>query len=167
MPDTTAYLNRVRDLSAGKDPLSMMQSAPPTISKLITGATNEQLTTAPQPRKWTVTAVIAHLADDELVTSWRYRQMLENPGCALAGFDQDKWAEYGRYSEWSPKEALAMFTLLRYANLRMLRKLTPEQWDRHGMHAERGRISVRDLAQHMAGHDLNHIEQIRRILDRQ
>jgi hypothetical protein len=32
------------------------------------------------------------------------------------------------------------------------------------MHAERGRITVRDLAAHMAGHDANHVEQIRRIL---
>jgi hypothetical protein len=32
------------------------------------------------------------------------------------------------------------------------------------MHAERGRISVRDLARHMAGHDANHVEQIRKLL---
>jgi hypothetical protein len=33
------------------------------------------------------------------------------------------------------------------------------------MHAERGRITVEDLARHMAAHDVNHIGQVRRLLD--
>jgi hypothetical protein len=48
----------------------------------------------------------------------------------------------------------------------MLRHLSSEEWQRHGMHAERGRMSVQDLARHMAGHDMNHIDQIRRILEK-
>jgi hypothetical protein len=59
-----------------------------------------------------------------------------------------------------------MFRLLREANLRMLRNLRGDEWDRFGVHAERGRIRVRDLAQHMAGHDMNHVDQIRSILGR-
>jgi DinB superfamily len=54
--------------------------------------------------------------------------------------------------------------LLRDANLRMLERLSNEEYDRFGVHAERGRISVRDLARHMAGHDMNHVDQIRLIL---
>ena len=166
MPDTSAYLDNVRSLSEGKDPLAMLQTAPATIAQLIAAASDQQLRTPPRPGKWSVTQIIAHLAEDELVASWRYRQMLEDPGCALAGFDQDKWAEYGRYDEWSTADALSTFALLRDVNLRMLRRLSPEQWNSHGVHAERGRITVRDLAHHMAGHDLNHLEQIRRILGR-
>ena len=64
-----------------------------------------------------------------------------------------------------PQEALAMFRLLREANLKMFAQLTPEQWDRGGVHAERGKLTVRSLCRHMAAHDINHIEQIRRILN--
>lgn len=92
--------------------------------------------------------------------------MIENPGVQLAGFDQDLWARLGDYGTWSPAEALGMFRLLREANLRMLRGLTAAQWECHGTHAERGRITVRALARHMAGHDRNHLEQIRQILGR-
>jgi len=56
--------------------------------------------------------------------------------------------------------------LLREANLQFLQQLAPEQWECHGIHAERGRITVRDLAVHMAGHDANHIEQVRKILSK-
>ena len=41
--------------------------------------------------------------------------------------------------------------------------MSADQWEHFGIHAERGRITVRDLAAHMAGHDANHLE-IRRTL---
>jgi hypothetical protein len=104
------------------------------------------------------------LAEDELATAWRYRQMVEHSGIELAGFDQDLWARIGDYRSRVPHESLALFRLLRDANLQLLQQLAPEQWECFGIHAERGRITVRDLAAHMAGHDANHIEQIRRIL---
>jgi DinB superfamily len=59
-----------------------------------------------------------------------------------------------------------MFRLLREANLRMFAQLKLEQWQRHGVHAERGRLTVQQLCRHIAAHDMNHIDQVRRILDR-
>jgi len=96
--------------------------------------------------------------------AWRYRQMVEHSGIELSGFDQDFWAQAGGYNSRDPQESLALFRLLRNANLQFLEALTTHQWNCFGIHAERGRITVRDLAIHMAGHDMNHIEQIRRIL---
>jgi hypothetical protein len=58
-----------------------------------------------------------------------------------------------------------MFRLLRQANVRLLAGLTPEEWQRWGTHAERGRMTVAELAGHMPDHDARHIEQIVRILE--
>lgn len=58
----------------------------------------------------------------------------------------------------------ALFRLLRAANLALWHALTPEKWDRAGIHAERGRESVRDIAIYYASHDLNHFAQIEAIL---
>ena len=109
--------------------------------------------------------MLAHLAEDELSSSWRYRQMLEQPGVALPSFDQEEWARRGEYDAWDPREAVEMFRLLREANVRLLAGLTAEEWQRWGAHAERGRMTVAELACHMPEHDAKHIEQIRRILD--
>ena len=49
-------------------------------------------------------------------------------------------------------------------NLEMFARLTPDEWQRGGIHAERGRITVQSLARHVAGHDRNHLEQIQKIL---
>ncbi len=145
--------------------IAMQRETPCTLARLIEGVPEEKLKRRPAPGKWSVLAILAHLAEDELVSSWRYRQMIERSGVTLLGFDQDKWARLGNYSSWEPAEALEMFRLLRGANLRMLAGLTAEEWQCFGIHTERGRITVEDLARHMAGHDMNHIEQVRRILE--
>jgi hypothetical protein len=164
LPDNAAYLARIREHAEGKNPLELQRKAPLVLAELISGAASPQLTTRPHTDKWSVGEILAHLAEDEIATAWRYRQMVEHNGIELAGFDQDLWARLGNYRERTPGESLTLYQLLRESNLAFLEQLTPEQWEHCGIHAERGRITVRDLAAHMAGHDANHIDQIRRIL---
>jgi len=165
MPDTADYLSRIRDYAQGRDPLELQKQAPATLAQLLAEASEEQLTKRPSKDKWSIGEILAHLAEDEIATAWRYRQMVEHSGLQLAGFDQDMWARTGDYASRPPHESLALFRLLRSANLQFLQQITPEQWECFGIHAERGRITIRDLAVHMAGHDANHIDQIRRMLE--
>jgi uncharacterized damage-inducible protein DinB len=161
---SSAYVAKLESYVEGGDFIAMQREMPQLLADLIANVSPERLRVAPAPGKWSVLQILAHLAEDELTSTWRYRQMIENPGVTLAGFDQDLWAKLGDYSAWTAEDALTMFRLLREANLRMLEKLTPDQWDSPGTHAERGPMSVRVLARHMAGHDRNHLDQIRKIL---
>ncbi len=158
------YKERFRSYVAGKDPIAMQREAPRTLASLIENVTETDLARRPAPGKWSVTEILAHLAEDELSSSWRYRQMIEYDGLNLPGFDQDMWAQVGDYASWNSADALTMFRLLREANLGMFERLTPEQWERRGTHSEGGNITVRGLCSHMAAHDVNHIEQVRSIL---
>lgn len=164
MPDTRDYLARIRDYAQGKNPLELQRQTSILLAELVALASEEQLARRPGTNKWSIGEILAHLAEDEIATAWRYRQMLEHTGIELAGFDQDLWARTGDYASRVPGESLELFRLLRKANLQFLERITPEQWECFGMHAERGRITIRDLAVHMAGHDANHVDQIRRIL---
>jgi uncharacterized damage-inducible protein DinB len=134
------------------------------LNRLIAGLSQHQLRVRPTDQKWSIIEILAHLAEDELATAWRYRQMLEHNGGPLSGFDQELWARLGTYTAWDAGEALELFRLLRASNLRLLTSLSPEQWDHSGEHAERGKLSVADLARHMAAHDINHIQQIESLL---
>ena len=164
MPDTTDYQSRLQAYTDGRDPIAMQRETPRLLAELVAGVPVEKLCARPAPAKWSVSEILAHLAEDELTSSWRYRQMIEKPGIALPGFDQDLWARLGDYKGWAPEDSLQMFRLLREANLRMLARLTPAEWESQGVHGERGPMTVRTLCRHMAGHDRNHVEQIRRIL---
>jgi uncharacterized damage-inducible protein DinB len=166
METAEQYKTRLAAYTQGKDPIAMQREAPRTLADLIDGVPETQLHQKPAPGKWSVTEILAHLAEDELSSSWRYRQMLEHNRPQLLGFDQEIWARIGDYASWKPQEALEMFRLLREANLRMFAQLSPAQWERHGVHAERGPLTVRELCHHMASHDVNHIEQVRKILGR-
>jgi hypothetical protein len=164
MANLAQYHADLEAYTYGKDPLVMQSYTPRIIAKLIAGISERALRQRLVPDKWSVVEIIAHLAEDELVSSWRYRQMIENSGCALSSFDQDEWARLGDYVSWKPADALQLFWLLRESNVRMLSRLNVEEWERLGWHAERGRITVRDLMLHMARHDMNHLDQIRVIL---
>lgn len=164
-PETAEqYKARLAAYVDGKDPIEIQRQTPAILAHLIEGVSPEKLKQSPAPGKWSISSILAHLADDEIASGWRYRQMVENSGVTLSSFDQDEWARLGDYGSSDPGEALEMFRLLRAANLRMLARLTAEEWQCFGIHSERGKMTVKDLASQMAGHDVNHIEQVRQIL---
>jgi hypothetical protein len=52
----------------------------------------------------------------------------------------------------------------RESNLTLLKVLQAEQWEHYGMHAERGKETVSRVVEMTAGHDINHLRQIEKIL---
>ena len=158
------YKARIVGLMEGKDPVAVQRETAQQLANLVDGIPPEKLVERPAPDKWSVATILAHLSEAEVVSTWRYRQMIEHDGTPLPGYDQEVWESLGEYSARSPQESLQLFRLLRQANLQMFDKLTPEEWQRHGVHEERGRMSVADLARQIAGHDINHVAQIRTIL---
>ncbi len=102
MPDTTDYLARIRDYAQGADPLELQKQTPAILAELVAKASDEQLTTRPGKDKWSIGEILAHLAEDEIATAWRYRQMVEHAGIELAGFDQELWARMGDYASRVP-----------------------------------------------------------------
>lgn len=167
MPETAEqYRDRLASYVEGQDALNLQSEAPARLARLIEGVPEAKLKERPQPGRWSAVEILAHLAEDELTSSWRYRQMIEHDGETLLGFDQELWARLGNYQSWNARDALDMFRLLRDANVRMLRGLPAEEWNRSSNHAERGRLTVGELARHMAAHDVNHIKQIECLLSR-
>jgi len=158
-----AYTARIYGFVEGKDPLTVQSQSVSTLAELISGLSEESLMRNPAPGKWSMCEILAHLADTEVVSTWRYRQMIEKTGVPIAAFDQNEWVRVGDYRSINSQDSLSLFRLLRDNNLRMFSRLTPEEWQNFGVHAERGRMTVQDLVRQMAGHDLNHIDQIRQI----
>ena len=164
METVAQYSARILSYVEGKDPLEIQRGTPEVLARLLDGQPETNLQQRPTPDKWSVGELLAHFADAEIVSTWRCRQILERSGCPLAAYDQELWFKLGDYSQRNAMESLTLFRLLRDANLRMFARLTPEEWERYGVHSERGRMTVADLVRQIAGHDLNHLEQMKRIL---
>jgi len=161
--DPSAYTRAVLALVGDRDPLAVQRELVASLRAAIAGLADADLRRPERAGKWSIAQVIQHLADSEIVYGYRYRMAIAQDGAPLAGYDQDAWAANLHYNATDVMAALAELAALRAANLRLLSRLTEDEWQRAGMHAERGRESVRHIAHLLAGHDLLHLRQIERI----
>src|ERR1700758_5459485 len=165
MPETAEqYIGRILGYVEGQDAIKVQRSTAAKLRKSIQGLTPKQLQWRSEPGKWSIAEIIAHLADAEIVASWRMRSVIGENGITIQPFDQDAWASAFQYSKRDAKRSLEIFRLLRENNLAMLKEITPETWDNYGMHLERGKESIAHLARMFAGHDTNHVLQIERLV---
>jgi DinB family protein len=158
------YMQRINGYMEGKQPLAVQTATSKKLERLIQGVPTAKLRKRPAPDKWSVSEILAHLADAEMVGGFRMRLILGAPGTPIAAFDQDSWVTSGHYEKRDPRKSLELFRTLRAANLALLKSLTPEQWKHYGMHAERGQETIERIVRMFAGHDINHLQQIRHIL---
>ena len=61
--------------------------------------------------------------------------------------------------------ALAAFRRRRQEVVDLLDTLSPEQWQRGGIHLRRGRLTLDEWVGSLAAHDDNHLDQMRRALE--
>jgi hypothetical protein len=158
------YKKRMASFVGDRDPLKLQAAAPARLAKLLKGLSAAKARKRPAPDKWSISEIVAHISDTELVGGYRIRAILGQPGAPIIGFDQDAWVKALHYDKRDLKKSFAQYCALREANLALLKSLTPEQWKHSGIHTERGEESVETIARMFSGHDINHFEQIERIL---
>jgi hypothetical protein len=154
------YIQRILGNVEGQDAIKVQKATPGTLKKLVRGLNPKQLKWKPEPGKWSIAEILAHLADAEIVGSWRMRLIAGASGTAVQPFDQDVWASLFQYGKRDAKQSLEVFRILRENNLAMLKALPRESWDNFGMHAERGKETITHIVRMFAGHDTNHVKQI-------
>ncbi len=160
------YTQRILTTLGDRDPVSVLQETPAKLAELVKSQPAEVLKQRPAPGKWSVAEILAHLADAEMVLGFRVRLILGQPGVPIQAFDQDVWATFSHYDQIPASESLERFMVNRRDNVRLLRSLTVEQLQHHGIHTERGRETVAHVLKMWAGHDLNHRAQVEGILGR-
>lgn len=145
----------------GQDAASLIKRFPDKLSAVVAALGTAGMERSLAPGKWTVRLILCHLADCEIAFAFRWRQALAEEDPVVQPFDQDRWAK--RYASLSWDDALRTFSALRHWNALLLDELSPSDWDRELTHPERGRQTFRTLVETMAGHDLNHLEQLEKI----
>jgi hypothetical protein len=116
------------------------------------------------PARWTFltgSLPVELLIDTEQVFSTRLLAFLA--GRDFAAFNPD---EQGTKADADPQpaELAARFTRLRQANLAGVDQLTPADLGRKARHAELGLVTLQQMLNEWAAHDLNHTIQAERAL---
>lgn len=124
-----AYSRRILGYLIGKDPLTVYRRTPGELARLTRGMTRKELLTPPLSGKWSISRLVSHLCDAEIILSKR----------------------------------LQLFAAMRASNIGLVRTLSSGELKRAGIHSERGRETVERMIQLLAGHDINHLMQVKNV----
>jgi len=161
--DTPAYTKSMMDYLGDREPFSVFEETPSALRAAATAVPEDKLRVLEAPGKWSVLNVVQHLAHVELVLGSRYRIVLAEEGSPLAAMDPDLWIANLFPGEFGLEEALTDFANLRAMNLRLLRRVKGNQWERYGIHSQRGKETLATMVRMYAAHDLYHLYQIERV----
>jgi hypothetical protein len=145
----------------GRPVETILAATPGTLAQALASIGAEKASMPIAPGKWSPAQIVCHLADCEIAFGFRLRQTLAEDAPVIQPFDQDKWA--ATYGGISASEALEAFTALRGWNLRLIKAALPAAADRTATHPERGTMTFQTIVETIAGHDLNHLGQLRKL----
>lgn len=147
----------------GDDVLAVVRTTADELEQMLSRIPAERARQPHKPGKWSVAEIITHLADCEIAFGFRLRQSLAEPEHTVQPFDQTAWGE--RYEAYDLASALATFKVLRAWNVRLLTTVSATDRSNKVTHPERGDMTFWDLVETMAGHDRNHLLQIRLVAE--
>jgi hypothetical protein len=133
------------------------------VMRSLEGFPAESLRARPLPGKWSAAEIIHHLADSEMASALRLRQLLDEENPVIHGYDQDNRAERLRYNERDTAPAFEAFRGARATTAQLFALMSEDDWRREGTHTESGRYTVEDWLSIYAAHAHNHAAQIRRL----
>ncbi len=161
--DFSAYTTWLIGLAEGVPPKTVMAQTPARLREATENVPPDRLSVPEAPGKWSVIEVAQHLADVEWSLGVRLRAVLATPGVTIFPIDPDAWARELRYRDVALHDALGEFEQLRKANLRFYERIPQENFERAGIHPERGEETAAKMLALYAGHDIYHLGQIERI----
>jgi uncharacterized damage-inducible protein DinB len=145
--------------------MDQLRKSVPIINSVIQSSSISDMRTFRDGGKgWTVLEVLCHLRDYEALFLERAQTTVEQPNPTLNNPNPDALAAERRYNEQNVSEVYGEWSKRRGAFLDYLGKLDDSAWQRTAIHPKRGPMSVQDQLALIAWHDVNHLEQITRIL---
>lgn len=133
------------------------------VMQSLEGFPAESLTARLIPGKWTACEIVHHLADSEMTSALRLRQLLDHDNPIIQGYDQDNRATRLKYNERDIAPAFDAFRGARATTVQILALMTEDDWQREGTHTESGRYTPEDWLRIYAAHAHGHADQIRRL----
>ena len=140
------------------------EKSPKQIAIAVSGLPDKVMRYKPSPDKWCILEILGHLTDIEIVYAYRLRQLLADSKPVIAAMDQDQWARNLGYMDVPAPELIALYGLNRHHNLRLLRRMKPDDLAKSAYHPELKRnVTVAEMVEQVADHGVNHLDQIERL----
>ena len=138
-------------------PVSLLEKTPAILETLLRDVSTEILDWKPAPDRWSITEVLAHLLMIEQLYGDRAKRIVVDNNPTLAKYGEPDETHLGRKST---NQYLKEFVTLRQANYFFWHGIPSSAATRTGVHPEMGAITLLQLLNELANHDLGHLRQI-------
>lgn len=143
--------------------LERFGAGPDQVAAAVAGCKAEDLQKS-DAEGWSVHDVLVHLADAEAVRATRIRLLLAEERPSLFEFDEGRWRARLAYGERNALLALESYRQAVRSTADLVGAMPDEAWERVGLHAVDGEVSVRALVERGIRHAEDHSGQVARIL---
>ncbi|GEM_PF-193705 len=142
-----------------------MQQTPVLLDALLCGVTQERAAAAVDgPDGWNVIEIVCHLRDFEEIFFERARRIVAEDHPELPYYDHEVLAVERSYASQDLSAAFEAYRETRRQFVAWLQVRQPDEWARMGVHPEAGDYTLLEQAMQVSLHDVNHLEQIARVL---
>ena len=145
--NTDSLINRIADI-------------PNRIVRTVAGWSEAALLAQPAPGEWSAAEVLAHLRSADDILTPRIYMMLVRDNPTLLAYEERTWADVLGYAEADFHTSVQTYILKRAELVNVLRHLTPEQWQRTGVHEHNGSLTIEKLVTDIVLHEGEHCRQI-------
>src|SRR3989442_12828400 len=140
--------------------IDQIAATPEKMRAAVAGLSEEQLDTPYRPDGWTVRQVVRHVPDSHLNSYVRFKLALTEDDPTIKPYAEDRWAELADTKATPIEISLTLLDSLHDRWVRLLRSLTPEQWNRTFRHPEMGPMTLEKTLALYAWHGRHHVAHI-------
>lgn len=148
--------------------IRLMSTTADIIGHILKNVSVDQATSLREgPEDWTILEILCHLRDFDTIFRERAIQMLEEDYPNLPAYDHNAMVIEKHYNDEDFAYSFDGFLFTRGKTKAFFEQLTDEQWNCSGIHPERGEFSMIDAVIQVSHHDIDHIEQMTRLLEQE
>ncbi len=143
--------------------IALLAGYPAKVYSLVMPLAEEELRWRPQEGEWSLKEVVCHLRDSAERLGERLQRVATEDNPFLPAFDENALVHELNYQEALLPVVLMRYSEHRQVTLDLLRSLSATAWVRQGTHQERGPQTFREIAETMTNHEVDHLEQMRKL----
>jgi hypothetical protein len=143
--------------SALQPPVSLLEKTPAILEMLLRDVPADILDWKPATDRWSIAEVLAHLLVIEQLYGDRAKRIVVDQNPELAKYVAPDEAALRKKT---PRQYLEDFVALRRAHYFFWHGISSSACSRTGIHPEMGAITLLQLLNELANHDLGHLRQI-------
>lgn len=162
-PNVFTYPRQEPGTQGHLDLVEPLRTIPRDVKDAIKGLYSPQLTWRLAEGGWCIQELVGHLGEAAEVYHKRLYMMSTQTDPILQPYDPDALAIEHAYLDQPIDALVERLHRWRSESVQLLTTLVNWNWARTGRHLENGRMSIRQLVEHMIEHEQDHVARIREL----